>query len=148
MRQPDPFYALGKFGEAVFALATEPGDVRARLYSAFICLLPVQIDDLPSELRQDLEWVTELLTRRQSRYPPSSPGFEGDVLATLRSMRNVTGVKIAKRILEIESRLRGALYTERRRGPRAVARYWSEWRRAHRLLTRTGAIDSCRRGSR
>jgi hypothetical protein len=35
MRKPDPFYALGKLGVAVSALATGPRDVRSRLYSAF-----------------------------------------------------------------------------------------------------------------
>jgi hypothetical protein len=111
MRQPDPFYAMGKLAEAVHALATDPGDVRSRLYRAYLCLLAVRADDLPLALRQDFEWVMEMLTRRESRYP----GLEGDLLATLRNMRNSTGVKIAKRIIQIESRLRGTLYDERRR---------------------------------
>lgn len=106
---PDPFYALGKFGEAVYALATEPGDVRSRLYCAFQFLIPVQPTDLPVELRQDLEWVMNMLTRRRARYPG-----ESDLGATLMTMRNSTGVKIAIRIVEIESRLRGFLGAEER----------------------------------
>ena len=120
MRKPDPFYALGKFGEAVYALATEPGDVRSRLYPAFICLLPVRADDLPPALGQDLEWVTEKLTSKKSRFPE----MEGDLLATLRSIRNSTGVKVAKRIVTIESRLRGVLYAERRRGKSVIVQTW------------------------
>ena len=111
MRRSDPFYALGKLGEAVYALATGAGDVRSRLFSAFVFLLPVRADDFPVVLRQDFEWVIEMLTRRKSRYPQ----LKGDLGATLKNMRNSTGVKIAKRIIEIESRLRGILYAERRR---------------------------------
>jgi hypothetical protein len=119
VRKPDPFYALGKLAEAVRVLATAPGDVRKRLYDVYGLLIPIRPDDLPPVLRQDFAWVDEMLTKKQSRAP-----WQGDLLATLRSMRNSTGSKIAERIVHIESFFRAALYDERRRGKRAIALRW------------------------
>lgn len=94
-------YALEKFEQAVETLATEPGDVRSRLYSAFLNILMVQSEDLPEELHADFEWIRTVLTKKEERYPG-----QGKLAATIFSMRNSTGVKVAKRFVEIRSRLR------------------------------------------
>ncbi len=111
MSRPDPFYALGKFADAVYTLATSPGDVKERLYEIFQILLPVQVDDLPPALRADHKWVIDTLTKKRDPYG----GGYGDLIATLKGMHKTTGVAIAKRIVDLEARLRGALYIERRR---------------------------------
>ena len=85
-------YAYSKVSEAVSILATHPGDVRKRLYAAYACLSEASPDLLTLNIRSELEWVREQLTRFPPRYD------EGALQATLRRIRNKTGVKIAKRI--------------------------------------------------
>ncbi len=111
MSRPDPFYALGKFADAVYTLATSPGDVKERLQQAFLFLLPVRVDDLPPALRANHKWVMDTLTKKHDPYGSAN----GDLLATLKGMHKTTGVAIAKRIVDLEARLRGALYIEHRR---------------------------------
>ena len=95
----DPRYARDKFENAVYALAVGPGDVRSRLYSAFVELLIVTPDDLPSSLRRRYRSVRSRLSKHEAR------GREGRVLATLSRMRNATGAKIAKDIVTLYHQL-------------------------------------------
>ena len=92
-------YAYSKVSEAVNILATEPGDVRERLYSAYPCLSEASPELLPPNIRSELEWIRDQLTRYPSRYD------EGTLRATLSHIRNKTGVKIAKRIVYVQALL-------------------------------------------
>ena len=94
-------YAFEKFTQAVYALATGPGDVRSRLRVAFSYFNTVKPEYLPPELRDDFRWVIDTMTRREPRYKG-----EGRLQASLATMQNRTGAKIAKRIVEIQDRLR------------------------------------------
>jgi len=93
-------YSYGKVSEAVQTLAVGAGDIKDRLIGAgqlFLCVMP---EDVPGELREDVKWVRDQLTK----FPPI--GSEGSLRATMRSIRKSTGVKIAKRILYIYFKLR------------------------------------------
>jgi hypothetical protein len=92
-------YAYSKVSEAVSILATHPDDVRKRLYAAYPCLREALPELLPPNIRSELEWVREQLTRFPPRYD------EGALQATLRRIRNKTGVKIAKRIVLVQALL-------------------------------------------
>jgi hypothetical protein len=94
-------FAFGKISKAVYLLATEPGDVRSRLRSAYLPLAFVHRDMIPTELRPHFEWVMAMLTRRQPRFP-----WEDSLDTTLGSMQNRTGTRIAERIMYIEARYR------------------------------------------
>lgn len=96
-------YAYSKVSESVSILATHPGDVRKRLYAAYSCLCEASPEMLPPHIRPELEWVQEQLTRFPSRYG------EGSLQATLRHIRNSTGVKIAKRIVLVQALLESYL---------------------------------------
>ncbi len=63
----------------------------------FLCVHP---DGVPKEVRDDVQWVLEQLTR----YKPI--GNEGELRATMRRIRKNTGVTIAKRIVNIYYRMR------------------------------------------
>jgi hypothetical protein len=93
-------YASLRLCEAVRHLATNPGDVRARLWAATEDLWLVSPQELPAELRTDFQWVQEMMTK----YEPQL-SHEGTIRATLRRMRNNTGVKIAEKIFEIHRSL-------------------------------------------
>ena len=94
-------YALEKLSDAVEVLATGPGDVRSRLYSAWLSFHTVTERHLPPQLRKDLNWILHQISHKPARHR-----LEGTVQGTLATIRNSTGVKIAKRILHLEQRLR------------------------------------------
>ena len=94
-------YAIEKLTDAIRCLATQPGDVRSRLVTAFMCLHTLQERDLPPQRRTDWKWIIAQFTR----YGPALD-YKGDVLvgsaeATMRSIHNRTGAKIAKKIYDL-----------------------------------------------
>ncbi len=96
-----PDYARGKFLEAIEHMATGPGDVRSRLWDAYLSLRPVMEDDLPPVVRQDFRWIMAQLTKRDPYYNHKGEVISGSVQQSLSRMHNTTGVKIAKRLLHI-----------------------------------------------
>lgn len=100
--ESDSYYALEKLGAAIDELAVGEGDVRTRLEAACISIAAVSEDDFPESLRKDFKNIVEALTKHPGRHRQ-----EGAVHRTLARMRNSTGSKIARRILDLESRLDG-----------------------------------------
>jgi hypothetical protein len=68
---------------------------------AGLTLEPLRSNDFPEELRSDFEWVKAQLTRRD---PVKGAGR---LEATMASIHNSTGEKIAKRIFKIFAKLEG-----------------------------------------
>ncbi len=91
-----------RVSRAVRQLATGRGDVRDRLRVAGQTLLPLQLNEFPKSLQQDFKWVMDQLTRYDAL------GSEGRIEATMRRIQNVTGEKIAQRIVAIYDSLRVA----------------------------------------
>lgn len=87
-------YAREKYSQAVHDLAVGEGDVRSRLAVAYARILVVAPDQVPEELRPDIEWICEQYSKRRK-------GNER-LRRTLMRMRNSTGRKIAERILYVE----------------------------------------------
>jgi hypothetical protein len=100
-------YAYSKVSEAVSILATHPGDVRKRLCAAYLTLCEASHAILPPHIRSELEWIHEQLNRFPARYG------EGTLHATLKCIRNSTGVKVAKRILLVQALLESHVVTQR-----------------------------------
>jgi hypothetical protein len=96
-RSPD--YALEKLAAAVHSLAVGPGDVRSRLYSAFVDIFILTPEDFPPSFRRRYRSIRYQLSKRQAR------GREGRVVATLSRMRNSTGSTIARKIVDLYDRL-------------------------------------------
>ncbi len=97
-------YGRVQLTQAVNALAVGPGNVRFRLLSAFYYLAQVNGTRLPKDIRTDFQWVMSMLTRRQPRFQ-GPVVYESKVEASLASMRDTTGAKIAKRIVYMAARL-------------------------------------------
>ena len=91
---PHISYALERLIRAVDSLMTRRGDIRSRLHSAFMFIQPINPDDLPEPFRTNLKWVFESLLE------------DGDIDATLSTMTESTGTKIAERFMELEDKLR------------------------------------------
>jgi len=94
-------YAIEKMTNALGVLATHPGDVRKRLVDAFYILQTLRETDFPESLRD--EW--RALQRNFIRCPPVYRA-DGEILigaidASMRSIKNRTGSKIATQLYEL-----------------------------------------------
>jgi len=103
-------YALEKLTNAVRILAVGEGDVRSRLWPAFLEFHTLEPDDLPPDLAPDYEWVIRELTRRPTEQHEWSETMqkwvpEGVVPANLRRMINRTGSRIAQKIYDLSTKL-------------------------------------------
>jgi len=84
---------------AVEQLCTGQGDVRKRLVTAVLTLLPLQVREFPVCVQEDFDWVM----RESMKYKSQHPQFRGDLEVTMMRIRNSTGQKIAQRIFHIYS---------------------------------------------
>ena len=91
---PHISYALERLIRSVDSLMTRRGDICSRLHSAFMFIQPIDPDDLHEPFRRNLKWVFERLLE------------DGDVDATLSTMTDTNGTKIAERFMELEDKLR------------------------------------------
>jgi hypothetical protein len=94
-------YAKEKLYEAILALAIGQGDVRSRLYPAYLCVAGLREDDFPKEFQKDWAWIMRELTKYGPTYKPNGDLWYGSVENTLRNIRNSTGRKIAEKIFDI-----------------------------------------------
>ncbi len=120
MSHHEYFYASEKFLQAVYTLATGPGDIRSRLLSAWRGPLWVLTPEhLPEKLREDFLWIKKQLhkyreswtgqldelkqkERNDPTFKEKYPHFyPAPVEATLKRIKNKTGVEIARRIFNI-----------------------------------------------
>lgn len=100
-------YAVEKLSNALTILAVGEGDVRSRLSSAFLEFHTLQPRDFPAALQADYEWIVQELTRRkpQDELERREWARDGSVTANLRRMKNRTGSRIARRIIDLEHRV-------------------------------------------
>ena len=93
-------YVHGKLRETIYSLAIGPDDIRKRLIMAHLGFHQLRMEQFPKELQADWEWVINQLTKFG---PVVHYGTltRGSVEHTCYRIRKQTGVKIAKKILEI-----------------------------------------------
>ena len=94
-------YTREKFYVTMRTLATEPGDVRTRLLSAFMTFHTLKKDDFPEEFKEDWEWIMKQLTKFGPLLDHKNEVWRGSVENTMNKIRNRTGEKIAERIFNI-----------------------------------------------
>lgn len=87
-------YAAEKLGAAIGVLATNPADVRGRLFAAAEHLVMVPASGLPTRLRQKFEALWEDLTHNPVGRPEYGAAFRRKHLKTLS--------KFAQRIYSLE----------------------------------------------
>ena len=98
-------YGRQKLWQAVDALATGTGTIQERLESAAMGLHGLRSfeDQLPVELHRELEATSQDLTKVPAQ------GNEGRIRATLRTMSDEEGAKLAQRIFSLYIELRGGI---------------------------------------
>ena len=90
--------------QAEYCLAVCEGDVRQRLLRTYRHLRSLGVEELPAELRGELQTILREMTRfgpEHDRYGPARNALEH----TMSGIRNRTGRKIAERIYRIHARL-------------------------------------------
>ena len=93
--RPDIDGVIFKFYEAVNDLATGQGDVRSRLQSIAINLFALSDRDVPVEIQSKFTEYKKQMTRFPSEYD------EGDIVATMKRIKNATGSKIAASVFQM-----------------------------------------------
>ena len=103
------YYASEKFAGAVHSLATGRGDVRSRLWDAYMEIHAVREENIPDPLKEDFDWIMKMLTKSEPLYGRTR------VETTLKMMRNQTGEKIAERICNLQYKLKSFIEEAHRR---------------------------------
>jgi hypothetical protein len=94
-------YARGKLRATIYSLATGPGDIRSRLAQTYKGFFTLKNEHFPKELQPTWEWVIKELKKYGPIIREDGTVFRGSVENTCSKIKNNTGVKIAKKILEI-----------------------------------------------
>ncbi len=99
---------MNKYGHAVEkltivlkCLATHPGDARQRVVSAYLLCDHLRAEELPENCRRDWEWIQKEITKRGPLTDFKGKIWRGSADNTMRSARNSTAVKIAKKFYEL-----------------------------------------------
>ena len=94
-------YAKGKLRETIFSLAIGPEDVRKRLAQVYHGFFALKKEHFPESLQSDWEWIHKELTKFGPLTREDGSIFRGSVEHTCSKINKKTGVKIAKKILDI-----------------------------------------------
>ena len=96
-------YAHEKLSSAVRILATGEGEVRSRLWHAFLEFHTLQASNFPPSLQDDYNGIVNALTKRKPKNDVDQREWatDGDVKANLRRMINRTGSQIAEKICDL-----------------------------------------------
>lgn len=94
-------YAEQNLRETIYSLAIGPDDIRKRLTQAHQGFFTLKKEHFPEELQSDWEWVMKQLTKFGPIKRDNGSVFRGSVENTCNKIKKKTGVKIAKKILEM-----------------------------------------------
>jgi len=98
-------YISGKLRETIFSLAVGPDDIRGRLIQAHKGFWHLREEHFPKELWPDWVWIINELKKVKPEIREKYSNNISTVELRCRSMHKKTGVKIAKKILEIYLKL-------------------------------------------
>lgn len=94
-------YAREKLRQIARTLATEEGDVRARLLIASRNVWRLKPEDLPPALQKDLTKVKADLTRYGPLRDPNGTPWRDAVTNTMKNIRKSTGREIAQTLFDM-----------------------------------------------
>jgi|MTBAKMStandDraft_1061839.scaffolds.fasta_scaffold77742_1 hypothetical protein len=94
-------YAIGKYAEAYYSLATEPGKIQNRLIVAAYKISPIDPDMVPDEVSPDVKWICDQFHSKDT------------LEKSIRGRHPLTCVNIAKRIIYVFCKLKQLNCTDR-----------------------------------
>jgi hypothetical protein len=104
-------YAREKFSAAVRELTLGPGDIKARLISAYMRFHTLNSNDFPDELKVEYDWIIKQLLKKPALCAHiGDQVISGSAEQTLHFMRRSSCVRIAERILSLKLSLDQEIY--------------------------------------
>ena len=91
-------YTVEKLTTALAVLVSHPGDARARLGSAFLCLHTHTEKDFPQELQGKWRWILKEMTKFGPLLDHNGQAWRGSVENTMHRIKNRTASKIIEEI--------------------------------------------------
>ncbi len=99
-------YAREKMGGAVYSLATGTGNLKERLWYAYLSFSNLEEKDFPDELKIEWNFIHTTLINEPPSYNASGEVTNGRVQNTLELLDEDTCATIAKSIYELNAKLR------------------------------------------
>lgn len=99
-------YALEKLDSAIHSMTTDNGDIRTRLWNAYLIFHTLSEKDFADEYKEDWNFIYKTLSTEQPSYDNIGQVTIGKVQNTLMALDENTCIEIAERILKLASRLR------------------------------------------
>jgi len=87
-------YAIGKYAEAYYSLATEPSKIQNRLIVAAYKISPIDPDMVPDEVSPDVKWIYDQFHCKDT------------IEKSMQGRHSSTCVNIAKRIIYVFCKLK------------------------------------------
>ena len=94
-------HLIEKLTNALDSLALGEGDIRKRLINVSVDLIGINSREIPEEYKANWNWIQQQLTKFGPVTSPSSEVWLGAVENTMKKIRKLTGVKIAKEIYSL-----------------------------------------------
>lgn len=99
-------YAREKIGAAIESMATNRGDIKIRLWGAYLIFHTLKEDDFPEDLKEYWNSIYNDLTTEEPSYGANGEVTDGRVQNTLKVIDEDKCVEIAKKISELNALLR------------------------------------------
>lgn len=99
-----------KFDLAVTAMASGTGNIRARIWKAYLSLHMLSESDFSDELKEDWNFIYSNLTKEKPEYDDEGEVTIESVQNSLRSIGTDGCVAIAERICHLDAKLHAAVY--------------------------------------
>jgi len=87
-------------------MATDKGNIRTRIWNAFLIFHTLSKNDFSVELQEDWDFIYNSLTSQEPTYDKKGEVVSGKVQNTLKVLSEDKCVEIAERIVELETKLR------------------------------------------
>ena len=102
-------YALEKLGSAVQSMATDPADIKTRLWHAYLIFHTLSEKDFADEYKEDWNFINNKLKTEEPSYDQKGDVTTGRVQNTLSKLSENSCIAIAEKITFLETRLRHEL---------------------------------------
>lgn len=99
-------YAKEKFGTAIYSLATGRGDIRERLFDAYLKFHTLNEDDFPADLKSEWESLQSLFVVKEPTLDGNNEPVRGRVQNTLDSLSIDECVELAIKIWNLNFDIR------------------------------------------
>ena len=99
-------YAREKIGVAADRLATGTGNIKERIFQAYLSFHTLSLEDFPEELQEEWSFIINTLTSVDATYDTKGEVTKGKVENSLLEMDEVTCQDVASNIIELDKKLK------------------------------------------